>query len=555
MHYSGVWDAEAVRRHPSWARVDENGKRDKRLASVFGPYVDKLLIPQLRELADKYGVDGVWVDGECWATAHDYCAKAILAFREKTGRLEIPRKPEDPGFFAFSQFCRQAFREYLGHYVTEMHRHAPDFQIASNWAYTSFMPDPVNVAVDWLSGDYSPQNSVNTARLEARCIASQGRPWDLMAWSFCRAGPQRSHCTKSVVQLQQEAAVVLAQGGGFQAYFKQKRDGSIEEWPMQGMAEVARFCRARRRFCHRAAPVPQVGLVYSTAAFYRKNKRLFSAWEGLLAPLAGVLRMLLESQYSVEILCEHHLAGRMSEYPLLVVPEWDYLAARFRRELLSYVRGRGNLLLVGPEAARLFRKELRVRFAGRAAEKARWLEHGGRLAGTQTLSRPVRLERGAKPFGRLYAQNDSAGPFQPAASIARCGRGRVAATYLNLGEAYCKAGTSVARRFLAGLVRELFPRPIVEVEGSEYVDVSVSRIDGHLAVNLVNTAGPHADENVCVYDDVPPVGPLEITIRCRRRPSAVTLQPAGRRLRFRYAKGEVRLRLSRLAIHSVLIVS
>jgi hypothetical protein len=52
MHYSGVWDGQAVAQHPEWARVTEKGERDSRLTSVFGPYVDQLLIPQMKELAD-----------------------------------------------------------------------------------------------------------------------------------------------------------------------------------------------------------------------------------------------------------------------------------------------------------------------------------------------------------------------------------------------------------------------------------------------------------------------------------------------------------------------
>ena len=48
------------------------------------------------------------------------------------------------------------------------------------------------------------------------------------------------------VQLEREAAVVLALGGGFQAYFQQKRDGSIHDERMPVMGEVAKFCRARQ---------------------------------------------------------------------------------------------------------------------------------------------------------------------------------------------------------------------------------------------------------------------------------------------------------------------
>jgi hypothetical protein len=47
IHYSGVWDSKAVKEHPEWARVGPDGKRDPNATSVFGRYVDKLLIPHL----------------------------------------------------------------------------------------------------------------------------------------------------------------------------------------------------------------------------------------------------------------------------------------------------------------------------------------------------------------------------------------------------------------------------------------------------------------------------------------------------------------------------
>ena len=554
MHYSGVWDNEALARHPSWARVDEHGKRDKRITSVFGPYVDKLLIPQLKDLIDRYGIDGVWVDGECWATERDYGKKALAAFREATGIQSVPRSPDDPHYREFTEFCREGFRRYLDHYAAELHRHEPSFQVASNWAYSSHMPEPVRTGVDYISGDYSMQDSVNAARFEGRCLAPQGMAWDLMAWSFCEKWGEGCKSTKSIPQLQQEAAVVLALGGGFQAYFKQKGDGSIHPWTMKLMAETADFCRARQDACHRAQAVPQVALLYSREAYYRKSTKVFSPWHGELTPLNGVLRALLESQLSVEVLMEHHLEGRMADWPLIVVPEWDYLAPAFRRELLAYVTGGGSLLLVGPKAAALFKKQLKVRFVGKAEAKPQWLEHDGWLCGQKTLAQRVRLGKGATPFGRLYPENDTRAKPQPAASLARLGKGTIAATYLNLGERYVSGRTATARDFLAALVRRLFPQPIVEVAGSHAVDVSVMRKDGRLAVNLVNTAGPHADPNVYVYDDVPPAGPLAITVRTGRRPRKVTLGPVGQTLEFRYSKGAIHLEIPRLEIHDILVV-
>ncbi len=137
MHYSGVWDSDFVRRYPEWAALRPDGHPHERITSLFGPYTEKLLIPQLKELVDVYGVDGVWIDGDCWAVEQDYCDAAIAAFRAQTGIADIPRKPTDPHYREYTQFTRQAFRAYLRRYVEAMHAHSPGFQIASNWAYTS----------------------------------------------------------------------------------------------------------------------------------------------------------------------------------------------------------------------------------------------------------------------------------------------------------------------------------------------------------------------------------------------------------------------------------
>lgn len=554
VHYSGVWDAEAVRRHPSWARLDEHGKRDKKITSVFGPYVDRLMIPQLRELCDDYDVDGVWVDGDGWSACLDYRPDVLRAFRAATGIRSVPRRPGQPHFFAFAEFCREGFRRYLRHYVDALHRHRRSFQIGSNWTFSSNMPECVSAGVDYLSGDFSSTDSVNAARLEARCLAPQRRPWDLMAWSFAGKWGMPCRSSKSAVQLQQEAAVVLALGGGFQAYFKQKRDGSIYPWQTKLMGEIATFCRARQAICHRAESVPQVGLILSSAAYYRISPRCFSHWHDELVPLAGVLRALLDSQYSVEVLLEAHLAGRMGRYPLLVVPEWAYLPAAFKRDLLSYAAGGGRLLAIGPASAGLFRRPLGVRFVGEPRKRAWWIEHGGRLGATFSACQAVRLGKAARGFGRLFAENDPRSPAEVAASVARWGRGRIAAVYFDFGERYVRAATAVARDFLAALVRELWRRPMVEVAGSHCVDVCLMQKDGRLSVNLVNTGGPHADAAVRVHDEVPPVGPLRLVVRLPRRPRRIRLVPAGQVLPFTWRKGEASLTVDRVGVHEVVVV-
>jgi hypothetical protein len=544
MHYSGVYERQAIR-NPGWAALNSDGKPNDRATSFFGPYAEKLLIPQLRELAGVYGVDGAWVDGECWAAVPDFGPAAVKAYRETTGFAEVPRKPGQPHWFEFLQFHREQFRKYLRHYITAVKKTNPDFQLCSNWAFTDHMPEPVSAPVDFLSGDYSPENSVNSARLAARYLARQGKPWDLMAWSF--AGKSKAgRMQKSAVQLQREAALVLAQGGGFQAYFKQKRDGSIYDEQMPVMGEVAKFCRERQQICHHAQAVPQIGLLLSTADHYRRVNSLFGRDH---SRINGVLQALLESQWPVEVLGEHQLAGRLAGYPLLIVPECDYLEPAFRDSLATYAREGGHLLLVGPGAARLFAQELGWQPQGALLTNTTVrLAHAGQELVFKANSQSAAIP-GAQTFGQFVATN---APARPAAALVNYGRGRIAATFCNLGAVYQREQPALLRRFISDLVRELFPQPLVEVRGSPDVEVTVMRNHGKLLVNLINTAGPHQTQPI--LDSIPPVGPLTVTLRLDRKPAAVTLEPGARPLAFDYQDGQLRLTVPQVTIHDIVAV-
>ncbi|MDR1455313.1 MAG: hypothetical protein LBJ01_06655 [Tannerella sp.] len=500
MHYSGVWDSRAVELHPEWAVMRADHTRDREKTSVFGPYVDRLLVPQLKELAGRYGVDGVWVDGECWATVPDYGERAVRLFREATGISNIPKSAGDPHWYEWMQFHREGFRRYLRHYVAAVRSEYPDFQICSNWAFTHHMAEPVSVALDFLSGDYSPNNSINAARYAGRYLACQGIPWDLMAWSFSHNPFPREQ--KPAVQLKREAAVVLALGGGFQAYYTQNRDGSVRLDEMQVMAEVARFARERQPYCHHSMQIPQVALLLSTSDYQHSAGSLFPQYKG---HSQGVLQCLLESQHSVDLVSEETLAPDMSRFPLIVIPEWEHIAPSFRADLADYARSGGSLLVIGRETS--------DQFAGLVGVRA---------------------------------------PAEGGLTVQSTGAGKIGLLSVAVGNAYLESGSEALRKQVDAAVRQLFPDPLVEVGGSPWVDVSVSRLNGKRTVHLVNTSGDHTGAGI--IRSIEPVGPLQVSIRCDRKPSGITLQPAGRACDFTWADGKAQVRVDAVEIYDILVV-
>ena len=325
MHFSGVWDGKVVKEHPDWSTVKANGERSTEKTSFFSPYLDKYMIPQLKELSD-YGVDGAWIDGECWAVELDYGDASLARFTKETGITEIPRKSTDKYYPEFVEYTRKLFREHFQKYVNAIHEYSPKFQITSNWAYSSLMPEKVTVAVDYLSGDVTPQNGVYRSAFEARCLAPQGKPWDLMAWGFSWNGGKMPMSIKSSVQLEQEAAQIMAMGGGVQFYYQQNRDLSLKPWLATSLTEIGKFCRERQQFCHKAKTVPQIALLYPTASYQKHANRPFSNSTNMLQ---GAMNLILDGQYPVEILMEHHLEGKMAQYPLIVIPECIDLETSF----------------------------------------------------------------------------------------------------------------------------------------------------------------------------------------------------------------------------------
>jgi hypothetical protein len=251
----------------------------------------------------------------------------------------------------------------------------------------------------------------------------------------------------------------------------------------------------------------------------------------------------------------------MQNWPVIVIPESEYLEPAFRDELAAYVRDGGNLVLVGPQAAAHFKDEIGFVSAPAAVGVYAYLTHGGRMAGMLTRFEVATLPSAARSIGRLYRNENSRqppdiirDPFSAAASVTTFGRGRVAATYVNFGERSLHARTTLARDFLAGLVREVFSQPVAEVTGSHLVDVSLMRQGKNLVLHLVNTAGPHEHTANYVFDEIPAVGPLSVGVRTSKSPARVTLEPGARPVSFAYRDGTVSLTLPRLEIHDIIVI-
>ncbi|MEN6311364.1 MAG: alpha-amylase family protein [Acidobacteriota bacterium] len=553
IHYSGVWDSKAIKEHPDWARVGPDGRRDPNATSVFGPYVDKLLIPQLEEVTAKYGLDGVWADGECWAAQLDYSPLALAAWTKETGHKDAPKDKSDPRWLEWKMFHRRAFESYLGHWIDAVHAANPRLQLTSNWMYTSFAPKPVAARLDFLSGDYSPSLSVDRARVEARYLASTGMPWDLMAWGFDK-GKDLGWSIKPAEHLEQEAAVVLMQGGGFQIYHTPTRSGYIVEPIIDQEEKVAAFCRARQAASHKSTSVPQVALLLSSESFWDKSDAVFQGGGELFTDLEGALHALLNLHYSVDIMAEHQLRPRLKDFPLVVIPDSPKLTPEFRKALTEYVAEGGNLLLLGAKCARLFEPALGATLDGAPRQRSAELGLASGVTSADGEWQDVKPTT-ARAAGYAYATRDTRKEGRVAATINSFGKGRVAAVYGPVASIYFRSHHPWLREFIGGLAAELFPNPVVRVDGPSCLDVSLRTTrDGKLSIHLLNTAGTPLPDRYSFTDFIPPLENVRLTVKCAAKPKSVAWVPDGGPLDWDWRDGRLTVTVPRLKIHGVLVV-
>jgi hypothetical protein len=551
MHFSGVWDGKVVSEHPDWAIVKANGDRSTQKTSFFSPYLDAYMIPQLKELSD-YKVDGAWIDGECWAVEPDYSDASLARFTKETGITEIPRKQSDKYYPEFMEYTRRLFREHLNKYVNAIHKYNPAFQITSNWSYSSMMPEKVTIDVDYLSGDVTPQNGVYRSAFEARCLAPQGKPWDLMAWGFSWNGGKMPMSIKSSVQLEQEAAQIMAMGGGVQFYFQQNRDLSLKPWLATMLSEIGVFVRERQPYCQKAMAIPQIALLYPTVSYQRSAPRPYS---NPLGKLEGVLNLVLDGQHSVEILMEHHLTGKMEKYPLIIIPECDYLEPAFIEELKKYVSSGGHLLIMGTETAKLFKNELGIISLKTLSEDNAFFASENKIGAIRSSIDSVEVNPGVKVLSTFYKGSDFRLKGNMIASTENSiGKGKVAGVYFNAGSDYLEYKSPVLRDYISGIINDLYPDQLVKVSGSHLVHVTVNKLNNKMYVNLVNVAGEHTNQKAIGYDEIPSLKDLTISIKTDQKPTRILLQPAKRELDVDFQNGVSKVVVPELFIHSVLEV-
>ena len=580
-HYSGIWDIAAAMEHPEWCAQSHDGKPGSTSwrgvtyptngkMCPRGPYLEELMLPQLFEMTDRYGIDGFWIDGDLWSVEPCYCERCRKAFTERTGITEPPGEPPDPNWAAWWNFTLESFEDYVTRYCEAVHRHKPGVLVCSNWLQTFRHPGEPKVPTDWISGDNTHIWGVDSSRCEARFISTRGKPWDIMMWCFYFShgwlgDTKWAPTMKPVQMLQQEAAVIVSLGGNLQTCenpFGGLRTGQLTPWRMKRIGALARFVKQRRSLCQGAETIPQVAILHSEHHLRANPTGRNLMWDVDVAPVQGAVCSLLECHYGVDLLDEWAILPRLADFPVVVVPEQNCMSDEMVAALKDYVKAGGRLLVSGAKAFDRFGEEFLGVKAGDVVDEA--VYHVPVSDGTvPILSAPWRLAESAKArvlatIGATPLRDEQLLPH-PAATLNRVGKGAVAYIPCNVFRDFHTSRYPFTRAFVHGVMRALTGRLEIEAKAPACIDVLLRRKGKKKIIHLINrSSGIPNLPNSGVIDEIPSVGPVAITLRDCGKPRKVRLAFEEAAIRWKYVPGRqggvLKVDVPDVHIHAAVVV-
>ena len=596
-YVNATQDPWHARTRPEWAERSA-GEREGVAAEaaltgpfvcLHGGYADAVLIPQLREIAARYPVDGIFLDFCCEPHSRRLCACARC--REEYAR-DLQRGLPGPSatqaeWLAYSRWRKARHWEVQQRVLDAVHAARPGLAVTVNYAFSARQPDPPQ-GVDYLSLDVEEHtNPLLGVPSYLRYGARLGLPIEVFVshmqhwwWDWD---------LRPLAAMQLQAAEILANGGLVTVGSNLHPGGRLDPRVMAQLKTFNDFVRERAPFCCGARPWANVAVLHSAAALEARSAVGYSHASGMNALVAfrGIARVLLEGHVPFQFVHEFDVPRQPDAFPLLVLPEQAALPEETVAAIVRYVEEGGCLLAIGETATNdgAGRRHggggldelLGVRSRGLLPYPCAYGQFrpdaAGPRSGPLLLEGPwMRVEAaGARVLADLVepchgatADEDYVGygvglppPGQAvvgaAVTIRDVGRGRAA--YV-AGPVCTQHGAKTQlewRDVVLWLVRPLLPEPLIETDAPPTVEIALARQPGRILCHVVNYANEKGYSLRQLPEFVPPLFDLGITVRAPAV-ERVRVEPEGRSLPFTRSGDRISFRLPRLDLHVVVVL-
>lgn len=576
-YYSLGTDEWIVKRNPDWYQVDEQGHIRDGNGTVWhrpcmnSPYREELVLPQIREIAENYDADGLFLDIPYIQHHRCFCRYCRRKFKELHGRELDPSLLEHEAALV-TEFARTSAIRCLQEIRRLAKSLKPEIKIAVNCAWKMGEPREVHETADigvWESQPAAGSYLYNS--FKARWSRHQDAPSQIMTVRFTE-GWGLLTC-KTAEQLKYEASCIMANGGIVNIGDQAMQDGSLQSGAYDVLGDVFSFVEERERWAVGAESVKHIALVCN----YTSNRY----WDkGDFASL-GAAKMLTEAHRQFDVFYNDEFPD-LAGYRTVVLPETVRLSPASIGRLEDFVRAGGTLLAAGraafPGSGTSFGlgKLLGLDFVEFAPYRCAYLAEDAALwkglpaipqlldgpilktcpAGAEILS-PLLWPSGESVPPRAFRHDlPPPGPESghPGISSHAFGSGHALYVAAEIFSQYWNTGHHWLRRIVGNLLDRFDREPPFRLDGPPTVEAVMTVKDGKRCLHLINFQATHTgNRETSLYDPVEsitPVRDLRVAVRAEGL-TRITLRPEGTDLPFVLSGGYAEFTVPRLHIYGV----
>jgi hypothetical protein len=349
------YDTAAWQAHPEWRMKDVTGKDIPFRLCYNSDYLNynKLVMAELLE----YEIAGFHVDMLDYGFSPPYgcwCENCARVFRQQFN-IDIPHPPK-PSWDAdwekileFRASSNTRFSQDLHSFVKSKRP-----EVAVDFNYHGYPP------FSWIEGELPVRQALN-----GDFVTCEGLPWvfghynpSLLSLFIAGArlgGPTQIATSRSVynyfdptirpvAEMEWEVLTYAAHATQCTVVDKVNYDGTLDSLAYERLGEVFKKVRDRSEY-FKHSPVQEVGLYYSS-----RSRDWFAreAAPQYFAAFCGAHKALVQSHITLGMIMDENVsAERLSEFPVVYLPNTAILSEREINLFDEYVSGGGNLLVTG----------------------------------------------------------------------------------------------------------------------------------------------------------------------------------------------------------------
>lgn len=566
--------------HPEWLRRDKAGKAMGNQVSLFSPYYDEVLLPQLEEYTRNYDVDGVFFDFLYASGQISYDTYSREAFKKATGN-DLPENTEDPVFGIYTKWKLEAFKKKRQQMFDAVHRGNPNVLVSINWAYTNRQPEAPPEDVGFLMLDILPDDQVFNASYVAKYWNTLGKPFDIMNTAFLKWWGDWG--VKPAESLKQECATILANGGHPWIGYQYNTDYAVEPALMDVYRQTFEFVKEREEYVKDAHPVPYIAVLHSLHGHFTHGPAL-NVDESKLKPL---FKMLMESGYHFNIVNEKGLAENLDQYKLVILPDQRYLEPGLVSALREFVRKGGSIIASGltgtqdaayqPTGKFDLEDVLGVKLENKEYThthsymeltannlKKDVLDMPQQVYGEVTYVKPA----GARLLAELwdvYLRGDgnyllSSSPAgkntgYPAITVNEFGKGKAAYLAQDIFTAYSERSQWNLKNVFRNLLDMVIHEKLIETNAPSMVEIVLNKKGKDLQVNMVNHYREKSlGEAISITEKVIPIHNIQVKLKVEGKPKSVMLVPEKKKLDWKMNDEYLIFTVPELHINSIAVI-